>query len=130
MGELRRHRTIPACLGVLALLSSILAGAFGYAPVKQVAPVVDDVLGVLTLCVPTALDDNGHAGGAPAHNPAEHCPACITFAKLAIATAFVLLAIIAFPVGAAPALVPALLQRPATRLSLGGIGSRAPPYFA
>jgi hypothetical protein len=129
MGRLRRHTIIPGWLGVFALLSGILAGTFGYAPAKQAAPIVDEVLGVLTLCSPDALKDGGH-GGAPAHNPAEHCPACITFAKLAIATALVLLAIIAFPLAAVPGPLLAHLPQRATRLSLGGIGSRAPPHFA
>ena len=129
MGRLRRHRTIPALLGAFALLSSVLAGALGYGPVKRAAPIVDDVLGVLTLCAPDAIQDGGH-GGLPVHGPADHCPACVSFAKLAVVAAAVLLAIILFPLPTAPRPLPARVRAPRPRLSLGGIGSRAPPLFA
>jgi hypothetical protein len=130
MGAFRRHRTVLIWISAFALLGSVLAGAFGYAPVKKLTPIVDDVLGLLVICTSDGAREGVHGGGSPVHNPAEHCPACVTFAKAALAAVLVLLGIIDFPLRVAPRPVAARPRAPVTRLGLGGIGSRAPPLFA
>jgi hypothetical protein len=127
---LRKLKRYAAWLGVMALLGNVMAGAFGYVPAKKMAPVVDEILGALVICTSDGAQDASHGGGLPIHNPADHCPACVTLAKVALATALILLAVIAFPLPVAPRSVPIRSRRLAPRLSLGGIGSRAPPLFA
>jgi hypothetical protein len=126
---LRKSRRGWAWLGIMALLGNVMVGAFGYAPAKKMVPVVDEILGALVICTSDGAKDASH-GGSPIHNPSDHCPACVTLAKVALAAALILLAVIAFPLPVAARLVPARSRRPAPRLSLGGIGSRAPPLFA
>ena len=127
---LRKLKRYAAWLGIIALLGNVMAGAFGYVPAKKMAPVVDEILGVLVICTADGTQDASHGGGSPIHNPADHCPACVMLAKVALATALILLAVIAFPLPVAPRPVPIRSRRLAPRLSLGGIGSRAPPLFA
>jgi hypothetical protein len=119
-----------AWLGIMALLGNVLAGTFGYAPAKKMLALGDEVLGALIICTSDGARDAGHGGGSPIHNPADHCPACVTIAKVALTVALVLLAVIAFPLPIAGRPV-FLRSRPlAPHLSLGGIGSRAPPLLA
>jgi hypothetical protein len=119
-----------AWLGIVALLGNVMAGAFGYGPAKNMVPLVDEVLGALIICTSDGAKDGSHGGGLPVHNPADHCPACVTVAKVALAVALVLLAVVAFPLPVAARPVPIGSRPPAPRLSLGGIGSRAPPLLA
>lgn len=126
----RKYRRCFAWLGIIALLGNVMAGAFGYAPAKKLRPVVDEVLGVLIICTSDGAVDGSHGGSSPVHNPADHCPACVTIAKVALAVALVLLAVIAFPLSIAGRPVPIRSRPPVPQLCLGGIGSRAPPHFA
>lgn len=114
----------------MALLGNVMAGALGYVPAKRIAPVVDEIFGVLFICTSDGATDAAHGGGSPLHNPNDHCPACVMLAQVALATAFLLLAVVAFPLPAAPRPVPIRSRRLLPHLSLGGIGSRAPPRFA
>jgi hypothetical protein len=126
----RKYKRCLAWLGIMALLGNVMAGAFGYAPARKMVPLVDEVLGVLIICTADGAKDGSHGGGSPIHNPADHCPACVTVAKVALAVALVLLAVIAFPLPVAARPVPIRSRPLAPHLSLGGIGSRAPPLFA
>jgi hypothetical protein len=126
----RKYKRWLAWLGIMALLGNVMTGAFGYSPVKKMTPVVDAILGVLVICTSDGATDGGQGGGSPIHNPADHCPACVTLAKVALAVALVLLAVIAFPLPVAARPVPIRSRQPTARLGLGGIGSRAPPLFA
>ena len=127
---LRKYRRSLAWLGIIALLGNVMAGAFGYAPAKKLMPVVDEVLGTLIICTSNGAVDGGHGGGSPVHNPADHCPACVTLAKVALAVALVLLGIIAFPLPIVGRPVPSRSRPLNPHLCIGGIGSRAPPLFA
>ena len=126
----RKYRRCFAWLGIIALLGNVMAGAFGYAPAKKLMPVVDEVLGVLIICTSDGAVEGSHGSRSPIHNPADHCPACVTIAKVALAVALVLLAVIAFPLPVAGRPVPERSRPPVPHLCLGGIGSRAPPLFA
>jgi Protein of unknown function (DUF2946) len=119
-----------AWLGIMALLGNVMAGAFGYVPAKKMVPVVDEILGALIICTADGATDGSHGGGSPIHNPADHCPACMTLAKVALAAAIILLGVIAFPLPVAARPVPIRSRPLVPHLSLGGIGSRAPPLFA
>ena len=126
----RKYRRGLAWLGIMALLVNVMAGAFGYVPAKKMVPLVDEVLGALIICTSDGATDGSHGNGSPVHNPADHCPVCVTFAKVALAVALVLLAVIAFPLPVAARPVPIRWRPLAPHLSLGGVGSRAPPLFA
>ena len=126
----RKYKRYLAWLGIMALLGNVMAGAFGYVPARNILPAVDEVLGALVICTSEGAKDGSHGSGSPIHNPAEHCPACVTAAKVALAAAFVLLAAIAFPSPRVRRPGSIHSRPPAPRLSLGGIGSRAPPLFA
>ena len=108
----------------------MVAGAFGYVAVKKILPVVDEVLGALIICTSDGARGASHGGGSPVHNPADHCPACVTLAKVAFTAVLVLLAVIAFPLPIAGQRIPIRFRPLVPHLGLGGIGSRAPPLLA
>ena len=121
-------------LGIVAILSNLLASVLCMAPAKAVAP-VDDLIGPLVLCTehgPQAVPGNdapgGTGGGDQGDGKSSHCTACTLLAGLALLTAFVFAAI-AFP---ARVFLPfkSSARTLADHLSLGGIRSRAPPLCA
>ena len=131
----RNGRRWLSWLGVVAVLSNVLAGAICYLPTQARAAagaVVDDVLGQLVICTthgaqPASAGDP--QSPAPANDKKSHCTACTLLVTFALAVAFAFAAI-SFP----PARV--FYQRRtsartlADHLCLGGIRSRAPPAFA
>jgi hypothetical protein len=129
MLALRRHKRVSTWLGLLALLSNVLAVAV-FAPAKM-APLFDELLGALVICTSDGAKTLGQSDGrAPHRGAAEHCPACTLVAQVALAITAIL-GIFAFPtpISVKPPL-PVRSRAPATYLRLGGIGSRAPPLFA
>jgi hypothetical protein len=113
---------------VLALLANVLAGAV-YAPAK-ILPLLDDLLGPLVICTAEgAKTAPAGGGGSDPHGAAQHCTACVLVAQVALAVAIIQTAIV-FPTPVAVRLAPLELRAPARYLSLGGIGSRAPPLSA
>jgi hypothetical protein len=128
MGEIRQRRRLTAWLGMLALLVNALAGAIAL-PAKMTTS-ADGLLGTLVICTADGARTLPVADGAPQHSsPAEHCAACLLVAHHALAVAL-LLTVIAFPASDAARQPSAATHTPTPTLSLGGIGSRAPPLSA
>src|SRR5712671_5814568 len=101
MGRIRHHKRILGWLSALALMSNLLAGAFYYAPAKM-AQLADELLGPLVICTSHGAMTVPQGDGAPDRGGhADHCPACIPLAKVALAVALMFLAVIAFPLPAA-----------------------------
>jgi hypothetical protein len=117
-------------LGIVAVLSNLLASVLCLAPAKAVVP-VDDILGPLVICTehgPQAVPDGavpGSGGEGQRDGKSSHCTACTLLAGLALAVALVF-AVIAFPVRVFYPFKSAA-RTLADHLSLGGIRSRAPP---
>jgi hypothetical protein len=130
MGRLRRRKTGLAWLIAVAFLFSSLGVAFSQGLARKTSPIVDAVLGAIVICTADGASADGHGGAPPVHDPSRHCPACLMFAKVALAVALVLLAIGAFALMPPPRPAGSRTPRAAASLSLGGIGSRAPPFFA
>jgi hypothetical protein len=129
MVRLRQHRRLLGWLSATLLLGHVLAAAL-LAPSRAMT-LVDDLLGTLVICTADGAKVVSHGDGPgghfPAdHSPANHCPACITAAQVALA-AIIVLSLFAFPLLPVPALPLRHARVAAVRLSLGGIGSRAPP---
>jgi hypothetical protein len=129
--EHRRERPrVMGWLGVVAVLSNLLASVLCMAPAKAVAP-VDDILGPLVICTehgPQAVPDGavpGSGGQDQRDGKGSHCTACTLLAGLAIAVALVFAAV-AFPVRVFYPFKCAA-RTLADHLGLGGIRSRAPP---
>lgn len=130
MGRIRHHKRILGWLSALAFVCNLLAGAFYYAPAKM-AQLSDEFLGPLVICTSHGAMTVPQGDGAPhPGGPADHCPACIPLAKVALAVALIFLAVFAFPLPVAARPVPIRSRALAPHLSLGGIGSRAPPLLA
>ena len=130
MIAMAKRRQLVAWIGALALLGNVLAGVFGLGALKGPLQITDDVLGALVICTAhgpqESLDGNG---GAPGHKPGEHCPACVTLAKVALAVVLAFVGIVfTLPSVLRPARESICLLP--LRLGLAGIGSRAPPHFA
>jgi DUF2946 family protein len=135
---MERHRERPRVmgwLGIVAVLSNLLASVLCMAPAKALTP-VDDLIGPLVLCTehgpqavpgsdPSASRDQRDGQG---DGKSSHCTACTLLAGLALLVAFVFAAI-AFPVRAVQPFKSAA-RTLADHLSLGGIRSRAPPLPA
>ena len=127
--RVRRHKYGLGLLGIIAILSNVLAGALCHMPSKT-AGVVDDVLGALVICTSDGATGVPHEGSGPEPDKKSgYCASCTLIAGFALVVALVFAAI-AF----APLLV-AYHPRTGVRtladhLSLGGIHSRAPPAFA
>jgi hypothetical protein len=128
--ESRRERPrVMGWLGVVAVLSNLLAGMLCMAPAKAVAP-VDDILGPLVICTehgPQTVPDGAVPGGGEGQrdDKSSHCTACTLLAGLALAVALVFAAV-AFPVRVFYPFQSAA-RTLADHLGLGGIRSRAPP---
>ena len=90
----RKH--LMAWLGIIALLGNVLAGAFGNGAASKAMQITDEVLGALVICTPHGpvwgeLDSDGKPVKTPS---GEHCPACVTLAKAALAIAILFVAIV------------------------------------
>lgn len=133
MGSLRNSARVKGWLGIVAVLSNVLASVLCIAPAKAVVA-IDDVLGPVVVCTehgPQLLQESDPAVGSgqdQRDGKSRHCTACMLLSGLALVVAL-LFATIAFP---------AAVFRPfhsgartlADHLSLGGIRSRAPPLPA
>lgn len=129
--ECRRQRPrITGWLGVVAVLSNLLASVLCVAPAKAVAP-IDDILGPLVICTehgPQTVPDGavpGSGGQDQRDEKSSHCTVCTLLAGLALAVALVFAAV-AFPVRVFYPFKSAA-RTLADHLSLGGIRTRAPP---
>jgi hypothetical protein len=142
--SIRRERSrLISWLGIVAVLSNILASVLCMAPPARAAVGVDDILGPLVLCTehgPETALDSGAAGGSGSvsqggsqgdgqgNAKSSHCTACTLLAGLSLLVAFVF-AVLAFPVRIVVPFMSAARTLP-DHLSLGGIRSRAPPLSA
>jgi hypothetical protein len=129
MGLVRRHQRVFAALAVLALVTNLVASAFCHVPARATL-LVDDVLGVLTIC---ATDSSGNVQHDGAPNPAGRteggCTSCTLLKVFAFAIALAFAAI-AFPIRIITPPVPRGVRTLAQHLRLGAIRSRAPPIPA
>jgi Protein of unknown function (DUF2946) len=129
MGGIRRHRRGTAWLAIIALVSNVLAGAFG-AVFANAASAAHEGLGPLVICTANGIEVAPTDGGDTKPQSAKlHCPACTLTAGFAL-LATVAFSVLAFPPPAAPTLALTRSRAPVRHLSLGGIGSRAPPLSA
>ena len=127
----RNGRRLLSWLGVVAVLSNVLAGALCHVatPAQASAVPVDDVLGVVALC--TA---HGAEVQQPAENPGTggklgHCATCTLLAGFALVVALAFAAV-TFPSTVVFYQLRLGARTLADHLSLGGIRSRAPPLPA
>jgi hypothetical protein len=120
-----------AVLAALALLVNLAAGALCHAPSRAAAPgLVDDVLGVLTICTADGSGNIVHGGMQdPSGQSQGSCTVCTLLKVLAFAVALAFAAVV-FPIRIAPVPVLQRVHTLAEHLSLGAIRSRAPPAFA
>lgn len=125
-----RHRKYGlGLLGIIAILSNVLAGALCHVPSKA-AGVVDDVLGALVICTSDGATGMLHEGPGPEPDKKSgYCASCTLIAGFALAVALVFAAI-AFPPLSVAVQVRTGVQTLADQLRLGGIHSRAPPLSA
>jgi Protein of unknown function (DUF2946) len=129
MGCLRRQKRLLGWLAAIALLGNVLATAL-LARTAAALTILDDVLGPITLCTADGAKTAPAGGPGPAEKaPADHCPACVTVAQLALAIA-IIAAVFAFPLLRAGGPAPPWQRPLSLRLRLGGISPRAPPLFA
>jgi hypothetical protein len=129
MGWLLRYKRSVAGLAAFALLANVLAAALCLTPAtSKVAPIADDVLGVLVICTSngahTPQDD-----GPGRQQPSEHCTMCTLLASFALVLSVLLFALHLEPQRALR-LVASGISTLAEHLGLGGIRSRAPPLPA
>jgi Protein of unknown function (DUF2946) len=132
MGSLRISARVKGWLGIVAVLSNLLAGVLCMAP--GLLGAAGDVPGQVLLCTehgPQLVAVDGPAGGSgqdQRDGKSSHCTACTLLAGAVLLATFLFTAI-AFQAG---------IFRPlhchahtlADHLRLGGIRSRAPPLFA
>lgn len=128
MGNLRGHRRGLGWVGIIAILSNVLAGALCHAPAKATG-LIDDILGPLAICTSEGANIVPHGGSPDPGRKLDHCTACTLLAGFALIVALVFAAI-AFPLFTIPDRTRVGLRRLADHLSLGGIRSRAPPLSA
>ena len=125
MGVVRRHRRLFGVLAILALVANVVAGVLCHMPAKA-SVIIDDVLGVITLCTADGSGTVQHGGSAPdqSRKADGSCTFCTVLKTLAVAVALAFAAI-AFPL-IVPAAPPVQVVRTlADHLSLGAIRSRA-----
>jgi hypothetical protein len=129
MGCSRRHKRLLGWLAAVALLGNVLATAL-LAHTTAAITILDSVLGPIALCTADGAKTIPAGGPAPADRaPADHCPACVMTAQLALAVAIVA-AGFAVPFLRAGGAAPQWRRPRALRLRRGGISPRAPPLFA
>jgi Protein of unknown function (DUF2946) len=127
--RVRRHKYGLGLLGVLAILSNVLAGALCHMPSKA-ADVVDDVLGALVICTSDGATGVPHGRSSPEPDKKSgYCASCTLIAGFALVVTL-FFAAIAFPPLSIGFHVGTGVRTLADHLSLGGIRSRAPPAFA
>lgn len=131
MREARNGRRWVGWLGIIAVLSNVLAGALCHMPAqtRMAVGLIDDVLGPLSICTTHGEQTPAPAGRNSGDEKPSHCTACT------LLSAFALLVALAVAAIAFPTTVVFYRWRPSARsladhLSLGGIRSRAPPAFA
>jgi len=121
-----------AALAVLALVANVLASALCHGPARTVMPgLVDEVLGVLTICTTDGSGNIQH-GGTPdpaGRSDGSGCTVCTLLKVFAFAVALAFAAVV-FPVRIIPAPVARRVRTLAEHLRLGAIQSRAPPLSA
>jgi Protein of unknown function (DUF2946) len=131
MRAARNSRRWLRWLGVIAVLSNVLAGAVCHmsGQAQAAAGPIDDVLGPLAICT-------AHGEQAPApngnHDPGgkfAHCAACTLLAVFGLIVALVVAAV-AFPSTFIFYQLRLGARTLADHLSLGGIRSRASPFPA
>ena len=129
MESRRERRCVIGRVGVVAVVSNLLASVLCMAPANAVVP-VDEILGPLVICtehgsqtVPNGAVPLGSEGQRDGKS--THCTVCTLLAGLALAVTLVFAAV-AFPVRVFYAFKSAA-RTLADHLSLGGIRSRAPP---
>jgi hypothetical protein len=133
MGSPARHAHVKGWLGIVAVLSDILAGVLCMTPAIAIAAAVE-VPGTVVLCTdhgPQVLPGSDPVGGGgqdQRDGKSSHCTACTLLVGLALAVALVFAAI-AFPARVVHAFKSAA-RTLADHLGLGGIRSRAPPLPA
>lgn len=116
-------------LGIIAILSNVLAGALCHMPSKA-AGLVDDILGPLVICTSDGASTVPHGGSGPEPDKkSDHCATCTLLGGFALAVALVFAAI-AFPPWSVAYRIRIGVRTLADHLSLGGIRSRAPPLPA
>jgi hypothetical protein len=133
MKLLRRYKSLLAKMAGLAMLAHVLAAAFcpnmnGHG---QEIRKFDAVLGWVTLCLSqssVAGADDGLSGSGKGHSGHGNLCAALCAAVVTVVTAFaaVLLTAIGLTV-VDPVAFTITAHPPGRRISLGGIGSRAPP---
>lgn len=122
-----RHRRSLTLLSIAALVVTTLASSFARIP-AHAAGYVDPVLGVVTLCTPSAV--TADRGSLPDQRTlAEHCPLCTLLGPLAIAPRLACVPI-AFSDASNDTEPAHAIAPPLDQLHLGGVGSRAPPRTA
>jgi hypothetical protein len=133
MGSRRNSARVKGWLGIVAVLSNVLAGMLCMTPLRAVVA-ADDASGPIVLCtehgmqvLPESDPANG-SGQDERDRKSSHCTACTLLAGLALMVALVFAAV-AFPVRIFRAFRSAA-RTLADHLSLGGIRSRAPPLSA
>jgi hypothetical protein len=121
------QRRSVSLLVIVALVVTTLVSGFARAP-AHAASFVDPVLGVVTLCTPSATATN--SDDVPGQTAlAEHCPLCTLLAPLALAPSLATTLVVFRDACKADKATHALAWA-AARLHLGGVGSRAPPPSA
>jgi hypothetical protein len=124
----RRHKFGLGILGVIAILSNVLAGALCHMP--KAAGLVDDILGPLVICTADGASAVPHGGSGPEPDKrADQCATCTLLAGFALLVTLVFAAV-AFPAWSVAYRLRTGVRTLADHLSLGGIRSRAPPLFA
>jgi hypothetical protein len=121
-------------LGIVAVLSNVLASVLCMAAPVRALVAGDDAPGPIVLCTehgPQVLPASDPADGSrhdERDSQSSHCTACTLLAGLALAVALVFAAV-AFPARIFPRFWSGA-RTLADHLSLGGIRSRAPPISA
>jgi hypothetical protein len=127
----RNGRRWLSWLGIIAVLSNVLAGALCHMPAqaRAAAGPIDDALGPLAICTAHGEQAPATSGSEDPDGKLSHCAACTLLAGFALAV------VLAFTAVAFPPTFIFYRLRPGARtladhLSLGGIRSRAPPVPA
>jgi hypothetical protein len=128
MGAVRRNRRLFGVLAILALAANVAAGALCHMPARA-SVIVDDILGVMSLCASDGGSAIQHGGTGPDRKTEGSCTICTLLKAFAVAVALAFAAIV-FPIFPAPALRAPGVRTLAQHLSMGAVRSRAPPLPA
>jgi hypothetical protein len=133
MGFMRNHKSLIGQLAGLAMLAHVLAAAFcaNMGSHSSSRGYIDSVLGWVTLCVTSTSNSDAIVGapkGDQSHNGHSNLCASICAAVVTTIAGFVAVLVAGLvQVISTKAVFIATAPRVKRRLSLGGIGSRAPP---